>query len=351
MSPTELLEQIVRALETHPEWRLPFLRALGLEGLLPLPEKLEIYRREDQERFDRLENALTHLAAGMEELRQVVQRLTIGQEELRAGQEALRAEMRQEIDALKAGQEQLRAGQEALRAEMRQEIDALKAGQEQLRAGQEALRAEMRQEIDALKAGQEQLRAGQEALRAEMRQEIDALKAGQEQLRAEMHREIGRLDERYNQLREVVNGILKDLAVLKGSDRERYYRERAPAIFGLHLRKVRLLDMGDLLDEIATRIQLSPEEEKELLSADGIFYALKKTTREPIYVVLEVSWVVDSNDLERVLRRAQILQRAGYPAVPVLGGVEVVDEVKQAAQAGQVVLVSDGQMIGEALLA
>ena len=209
----------------------------------------------------------------------------------------------------------------------------------------------MRQEIDALKAGQEQLRAGQEALRAEMRQEIDALKAGQEQLRAEMHREIGRLDERYNQLREVVNGILKDLAVLKGSDRERYYRERAPAIFGLHLRKVRLLDMGDLLDEIATRIQLSPEEEKELLSADGIFYALKKTTREPIYVVLEVSWVVDSNDLERVLRRAQILQRAGYPAVPVLGGVEVVDEVKQAAQAGQVVLVSDGQMIGEALLA
>ena len=276
MSPTELLEQIVRALETHPEWRLPFLRALGLEGLLPLPEKLEIYRREDQERFDRLENALTHLAAGMEELRQVVQRLTIGQEELRAGQEALRAEMRQEIDALKAGQEQLRA---------------------------------------------------------------------------EMHREIGRLDERYNQLREVVNGILKDLAVLKGSDRERYYRERAPAIFGLHLRKVRLLDMGDLLDEIATRIQLSPEEEKELLSADGIFYALKKTTREPIYVVLEVSWVVDSNDLERVLRRAQILQRAGYPAVPVLGGVEVVDEVKQAAQAGQVVLVSDGQMIGEALLA
>ncbi|CUU37072.1 hypothetical protein DCOP10_119178 [Armatimonadetes bacterium DC] len=301
MSPTELLEQIVRALETHPEWRLPFLRALGLEGLLPLPEKLEIYRREDQERFDRLENALTHLAAGMEELRQVVQRLTIGQEELRAGQEALRAEMRQEIETLKAGQEQLRAGQEALRAEMRQEIDALKAGQEQLRA--------------------------------------------------EMHREIGRLDERYNQLREVVNGILKDLAVLKGSDRERYYRERAPAIFGLHLRKVRLLDMGDLLDEIATRIQLSPEEEKELLSADGIFYALKKTTREPIYVVLEVSWVVDSNDLERVLRRAQILQRAGYPAVPVLGGVEVVDEVKQAAQAGQVVLVSDGQMIGEALLA
>ena len=276
MSPTELLEQIVRALETHPEWRLPFLRALGLEGLLPLPEKLEIYRREDQERFDRLENALTQLAAGMEELRQVVQRLTIGQEELRAGQEALRAEMRQEIETLKAGQEQLRA---------------------------------------------------------------------------EMHREIGRLDERYNQLREVVNGILKDLAVLKGSDRERYYRERAPAIFGLHLRKVRLLDMGDLLDEIATRIQLSPEEEKELLSADGIFYALKKTTREPIYVVLEVSWVVDSNDLERVLRRAQILQRAGYPAVPVLGGVEVVDEVKQAAQAGQVVLVSDGQMIGEALLA
>ncbi|MCX7688803.1 MAG: hypothetical protein N2045_12620 [Fimbriimonadales bacterium] len=301
MSPTELLEQIVRALETHPEWRLPFLRALGLEGLLPLPEKLEIYRREDQERFDRLENALTQLAAGMEELRQVVQRLTIGQEELRAGQEALRAEMRQEIETLKVGQEQLRAGQEALRAEMRQEIETLKAGQEQLRA--------------------------------------------------EMHREIGRLDERYNQLREVVNGILKDLAVLKGSDRERYYRERAPAIFGLHLRKVRLLDMGDLLDEIATRIQLSPEEEKELLSADGIFYALKKTTREPIYVVLEVSWVVDSNDLERVLRRAQILQRAGSPAVPVLGGVEVVDEVKQAAQAGQVVLVSDGQMIGEALLA
>jgi predicted nucleic acid-binding Zn-ribbon protein len=333
MSPTELLEQIVRALETHPEWRLPFLRALGLEGLLPLPEKLEIYRREDQERFDRLENALTQLAAGMEELRQVVQRLTIGQEELRAGQEALRAEMRQEIETLKVGQEQLRAGQEALRAEMRQEIETLKAGQEQLRAGQE------------------ELRAGQEALRAEMRQEIETLKAGQEQLRAEMHREIGRLDERYNQLREVVNGILKDLAVLKGSDRERYYRERAPAIFGLHLRKVRLLDMGDLLDEIATRIQLSPEEEKELLSADGIFYALKKTTREPIYVVLEVSWVVDSNDLERVLRRAQILQRAGYPAVPVLGGVEVVDEVKQAAQAGQVVLVSDGQMIGEALLA
>ncbi len=62
----------MQSLEAHPEWRIPFLRALGLEALLPLPEKLEAYQQENRERFDRLENAVAQLAEGLNELHQTV---------------------------------------------------------------------------------------------------------------------------------------------------------------------------------------------------------------------------------------------------------------------------------------
>ncbi len=66
------------------------------------------------------------------------------------------------------------------------------------------------------------------------------------------------------------------------------------------------------------RTELSDEDADELMSADAIFYTVKKKTREPVYVVLEASWVVDEGDMERAIHRATILQRLGYPAVPVV---------------------------------
>lgn len=274
MKAFESIEDIIKAIEEHPEWRVPLLRALGLGELVTLPEKVEAYQQENRARFDRLEQAMARLFEGLEELRQVVQRLEQGYEE------------------------------------------HARILQEHSQALQELV-AEMRES-----------RARQDTF---------------EQTLLELYVS-------HRALQRVVEDLVKDVAILKGSDRERYYRERASAIFGRYLRKVRLVDMGDLLDEIEQKAELSPEEEEELLSADAIFTAVKKRAREPIYVVMEASWVVGSSDVNRAIRRAEILKRLGYPAVPAVGGVEIETEVVGLAMDNRVVLTVNGKILGDALL-
>lgn len=282
MKAFESIEDIIKALEEHPEWRIPLLKALGLGELVTLPEKVEAYQQENRARFDRLEQAMARLFEGLEELRQVVQRLEQGYEE--------HARILQEHSRIL--QEHSQALQELV-AEMR----------------------ESRARQDTFEQTLQELYASHRALQ------------------------------------RVVEDLVKDVAILKGSDRERYYRERASAIFGRYLRKVRLVDMGDLLDEIEQKAELSPEEEEELLNADAIFTAVKKRTREPIYVVMEASWVVDSSDVNRAIRRAEILKRLGHPAVPAVGGVEIETEVVGLAMDNRVVLTVNGKILGDALLA
>ncbi|MGC8779758.1 MAG: hypothetical protein ACP5UQ_02740, partial [Anaerolineae bacterium] len=68
--------------------------------------------------------------------------------------------------------------------------------------------------------------------------------------------------------------------------------------------------------------------------------------QEPeVWLAIEVSAVVDRNDVERARRRAVLLRKAGMAAIPVAAGEEITDGARQLARGENVVLLQDGQRL------
>lgn len=96
-------------------------------------------------------------------------------------------------------------------ADLRQYLDAMNQKIEELRAGQEELRAE----IGGLKAGQEELRAGQARLTARIEHVDGEVDARTQMLLAEMRRMENRLVEAIRQRREDEDIAFREIDGLK----------------------------------------------------------------------------------------------------------------------------------------
>jgi hypothetical protein len=136
----------------------------------------------------------------------------------------------------------------------------------------------------------------------------------------------------------------RDIGQLKGMGREQFYRDRAAAIFG------RLLAQGyDATNQVADRLQearrigvISDREYQEVLAADLLWGGQIRESRQPIVLVLEASWTVGNNDVERAARRAAVLRQAGLKALAVAAGQEWPPDVQNGARRAGVAIVQDG---------
>jgi len=64
-----------------------------------------------------------------------------------------------------------------------------------------------------------------------------------------------------------------------------------------------------------------------------------------IWLAVEVSSVVDQGEVDRAARRAGLLRRAGYRAVPAVAGEQMTRGAEEAARSQNVALVQDGQVV------
>jgi outer membrane murein-binding lipoprotein Lpp len=155
--------------------------------------------------------------------------------------------------------------------------------------------------------------------------------------------EVGVLKKDVDILKKDVDILKKDVAYLKGSDRERWYRDKAHAVFG------RLVLKGKPFEEKAVEIlwdaykrgQISKEERDEVLSADLLWSG--ERDGKFVVLVVEVSFTISQDDFERAKKRAEILRKLGILAIPVVGGVELGKEVKL----DDVVCIVDGKFDDE----
>jgi rubrerythrin len=137
-----------------------------------------------------------------------------------------------------------------------------------------------------------------------------------------------------------------DIGVLKGSTKERFYRDRAAAIFG------RLLAAGqDATQEVVQRLRaaqqanrVSAEEYQSVLNADLLWRGKLWETGEEVVLVLEASWKVHESDVERAVQRAEVLRRTGLKALPVTAGEEWPEQVEALALRERVVIAQDGRV-------
>jgi chromosome segregation ATPase len=311
------VEDIVKALREHPEWLEEVRRLILTEELLQLPVQF------------------AQLSALVQQLATQVQRLVEQGERHEREIRALRKEFqehRQEF--LQHREEFLQHREEFL--QHREEFLQLRAEVEQLRKEFQEHRQEFLQHREEFLQHREeflQLRAEVEQLRKEFyehRQEFEAF-------RQETNLRLYRLD--------------RDVAELKGSDRERYYRERASAIFGRFLRRVRLVDFSELYEELDNREPLSDEELLEISQLDAVVEGRRKRDATPVLLAIEASWSLYPDDVERAFTRARIIAKRGFTVYPVVAGKYADEGVIEAAnQAGVLVVLDGGRVYGDGAL-
>jgi hypothetical protein len=126
-----------------------------------------------------------------------------------------------------------------------------------------------------------------------------------------------------------------DVGDLKGENLERRYRERPYTYFGRILRRIKRVNEDELfhlLDDAADRQLIADDEVEDIRLLDVI--ALGRNAQGQLtYLAIEVSSVVDEHDVDRAIRRANVLARAtGIPSLPVVAGNSITSEALQAVQ-------------------
>jgi hypothetical protein len=131
---------------------------------------------------------------------------------------------------------------------------------------------------------------------------------------------------------------------LKGRMLEQTYRDKATAYFGAILRRLQVVNPYEL--EEALRAYLSEEEFLDLLQLDLLIRGQPRQQPEisELWLVVEVSAVVDQGDVERARRRATLLRRAGYRAIPMVAGERLTQGAEESTREQQVAVLQDGRV-------
>ena len=239
----------------------------------------------------------------------------------------------EELASFRAESERRFARLEEALAALAERVDQLAARVDELAQAQR--RTEER--LEALTARVDSLTERLEALTAR----VDSLTERLEALTAR----VDALTQRVDKLAQVQERMLVDLGRLKGRDKEREFREKAPAYFGRHVAGLRVLSPGELSQLLEPALEsglLSFDEYEQVLASDLVATGRLRSTGEEVYLVAEVSWGVGAGDLERALRRARYLGRLGRRALAAVGGEEVLPGVEEEALAKGVIVVIDG---------
>jgi len=154
---------------------------------------------------------------------------------------------------------------------------------------------------------------------------------------------VAALAEQVRQLVASQQKIVDDLGGLKGKVLELTYHNKAGAYFGPLLRRVRVVSLPALEDELEAR--LSPEGFKDVLLLDLVVSGQPRHLAQgpEVLLAVEVSSVVDEEDVTRARRRAELLRQAGYRAVPVVAGERVTLGAEDEARQHKVVVLQDGR--------
>jgi hypothetical protein len=166
---------------------------------------------------------------------------------------------------------------------------------------------------------------------AQARTEVRLTELAEAQARTEQR--VGRLEDR--------------VGALEGSDLERTYRERSYAFFQRILKAIHAVapqDLQKMLDDAVGAGRITENEKEDILYADLIVSGRRDS--QPTYLVAEVSATVRVRDVERAVRRAQLLAKAsGVPTLAAVAGREIQFDAETEARDRGVWRVLDGVIL------
>jgi hypothetical protein len=204
--------------------------------------------------------------------------------------------------------------------------------------------------VEELAEAQRRTEARLEALTARVEAltaRVDALTARVEALTADVHEltaSVHDLAEAEKRTADRVGHMMGDLLELR-------YREHAAGYFGVWLRRAQAVPLVEI--EESLEAVLPREDVLDILRLDLLVNGrwLARAEREPkgdapeVWLAVEVAAVLNEGDVARAWRRATLLRRAGYRAVPVVAGETITQDAEASARAQSVAVVQDGQGI------
>lgn len=139
-----------------------------------------------------------------------------------------------------------------------------------------------------------------------------------------------------------------DIGKLKGMGLESRIRTHGGAFFGRVLRRPHVLsadELTDLLEDAIDQGKLSAQEMLEIQWADAVVRGARRTDGAAVHLVVEASWTVDTDDVERAVYRAALLAKAGVTVQAVVAGPTIRPQAAQLAFGLQVVQVIDKETV------
>ncbi|MDW7982667.1 MAG: hypothetical protein RMH81_07630 [Thermomicrobium sp.] len=288
-------EDLVRLLERHPEWRSQLRRILLTEELLTVPERLA-----------HVERLLAEQAQREQEQQKAVAAL---------------------LEAVRDNSFQIRELRDTVAEHTRQLIELRTIVQEHT-AQIWALRETVEQHTRQLEEHTAQIRELRETVEQHSRQLVQLT----EQVQA-LARSIQILADRLDRVAERGDKTLGMVLELRAE-------QRLSSWLGRLLRGLRVRPPGEWDRELGTL--LGRAEYDRLLDADLIARGrLNGGGDSWIWLVVEVSYVVDGRDVRRAWEWAWLMSEAGLTAVPVVLGAVVTPEARETA-------LRDGVLVVEA---
>ena len=149
-------------------------------------------------------------------------------------------------------------------------------------------------------------------------------------------RSIERLSEAIDQLRSEQNRTSNDVSTLKGWGLENLC-ERHPELFAdsLELRGVEIIPTATIIDIANAAYErgiINPDQRTSVISADVYFYGRRASDDTPVCLLVQVSFVVKSRDVQRAFNQAAILneiiqqyqpRHINGRVLPVVSGTEI----------------------------
>ena len=184
---------------------------------------------------------------------------------------------------------------------------------------------------------------------AEAQQRAEERLANVEDRLASVEDRLSRIETAIQHLTEEVRALTENqrrtdntVSKLKGDMLELSYRNKIYGYFGYLMRRLKVVDLSTIDEALETT--LAPGEFRDVFRLDLLATGqLRESPGGPeVWLAVEISSVVDSNDVDRAWRRASLIRRAGPLVLPVAAGERVIPEAATAARDQNVVLMTDG---------
>jgi hypothetical protein len=147
---------------------------------------------------------------------------------------------------------------------------------------------------------------------------------------------------------EVAQKLETDVGTLKGWSLEYEYRNKPFAYFHRVITRPHVLTSDELATLVYDAVDagvLADTQAHEISLADIVVRGKRGKGGPDVYLVVEVSWGVGVQDVDRAVQRAALLARLGTPVIPVVAGRWVTPDAARFAHESHVWQLRNGSAV------